>query len=170
MSTPNTRRWLPFPALSVLLALLWLLLQQSLAPGNLIAAAAFGLLLPRALRPFLGQGSRPRHPLRVLRFTALVLWDIVVSNLVVARLVLSPWSRPQPAWVEVPLDATHPVGIALLGTIITTTPGTVSCTVDEQRRCILVHALDCHDPAALAAQIKARYELPLRQILEGVES
>jgi multicomponent K+:H+ antiporter subunit E len=27
-----------------------------------------------------------------------------------------------------------------------------------------VHALDCADPAALAAQIKARYERPLMEI------
>jgi multisubunit Na+/H+ antiporter MnhE subunit len=31
----------------------------------------------------------------------------------------------------------------LLATIITTTPGTVSCIVDEERRLIWVHALDC---------------------------
>jgi multisubunit Na+/H+ antiporter MnhE subunit len=31
-----------------------------------------------------------------------VLWDIVVSNLTVARLVLDPRAAPQPAWVPVP--------------------------------------------------------------------
>ena len=29
---------------------------------------------------------------------SVVLWDIVLSNIVVARIVLSPGSRPQPAW------------------------------------------------------------------------
>ena len=55
--------------------------------------------------------------------------------------------------------------IVLLATIITTTPGTVSCIVDEQRRMILVHALDCDDVAQMAAQIKQRYEKPLGEIL-----
>ena len=66
--------------------------------------------------------------------------------------------------MRVPLELTHPTAITLLATIITTTPGTVSCVVDEERREILVHALDCDDPAALAAQIKQRYEAPLREI------
>jgi multicomponent K+:H+ antiporter subunit E len=103
---------------------------------------------------------------RVLRFTALVLWDIVVANMAVARIVLDPRARPQPAWVPVPLVLRDPTAISLLATIITTTPGTVSCVIDDQRGEILVHALDCSDPAAMAAQIKQRYETPLQEIFE----
>jgi multicomponent K+:H+ antiporter subunit E len=66
--------------------------------------------------------------------------------------------------VPVPLALTHPTAITLLAAVITTTPGTVSCVVDEERRQILVHALDCDDPAALAAQIRQRYEAPLMEI------
>ena len=95
-----------------------------------------------------------------------MLWDIVLSNLTVARLVLSPSARPQPAWVRVPLALQQPGAITLLATIITTTPGTVSCVVDEAAGEILVHALDCVDAAAMAAQIKARYEQPLLEIFE----
>ncbi|MFG5407033.1 Na+/H+ antiporter subunit E [Piscinibacter sakaiensis] len=93
-----------------------------------------------------------------------MLVDIVVSNVVVARIVLDPTYRPRPAWVPVPLDTAHPTAITLFATIITTTPGTVSCVVDEARRQILVHALDCDDAAAAAQQMKARYERPLREI------
>ena len=93
-----------------------------------------------------------------------MLWDIVVSNLTVARLVLDPSARPQPAWVPVPLDLRHPTGITLFATIITTTPGTVSCVVDDERGQILVHALDCSDAAAMAEDIRLRYEAPLLTI------
>jgi multicomponent K+:H+ antiporter subunit E len=84
--------------------------------------------------------------------------------------VLDPRSQPRPAWVTVPLDTQHQLVMTLLATIITTTPGTVSCVVDEERREIVVHALDCDDPEAMAQQIKARYEAPLRRILEGVRA
>ncbi len=156
--------WLPHPVLSVLLAVAWLLLQQSLALPQLISAAVLGWLLPRLLHGFIGEALRPRAWGTALRLTLLVLWDIVVANMTVARIVLSPWSRPQPAWVPVPLTAQHPTAITLLAAIITMTPGTVSCVVDEDRREILVHALDCADPAALAADIQARYEAPLVEI------
>lgn len=170
MSRPNdpvpiaSPGWFAHPVLSLLIAAAWLLLQQSLAVPQLITAAVLGLLLPRLLHGFLGPATRLRAPGTVLRFTALVLWDIVVSNLTVARLVLDPRANPQPAWVPVPLALTHPTAITLLAAVITTTPGTVSCVVDEERREILVHALDCTDPAELAAQIKQRYEAPLMEI------
>jgi multicomponent K+:H+ antiporter subunit E len=157
-------RWLPHPALSALLALVWLLLQQSVAPAQLLSAAALAVLVPRLAHRFLGTATRLRRPGLIVRFTALVLWDIVVSNITVARLVLSPTARPRPAWVTVPLDTRHPTAITLLASVITMTPGTVSCVVEEGDGTILVHALDCDDPAEMAAQIKARYEQPLREI------
>lgn len=152
------------PVLSLLIAATWLLLQESLAAPQLITAAVLGFLLPRLLNGFLGPVTRLRAPLTMLRFGGLVLWDIVVSNIAVAKLVLDPRSRPQPAWVRVPLTLQHPTAISLLASVITTTPGTVSCEVDEQRREILVHALDCSDPAALVEQIRQRYEAPLMEI------
>lgn len=162
----SPRRWFTHPVLSAAVALTWLLLQQSVEPAQLLTAVVLGLVVPRLVLPLLGAPSRPRSAWLAVRFAAIVLWDIVVSNITVARIVLNPGSRPQPAWVPVPLDTRHPTAITLLATIITTTPGTVSCVVDEERGEILVHALDCQDAASMAAQIKDRYERPLREIFE----
>jgi multicomponent K+:H+ antiporter subunit E len=158
--------WLAHPWLSALLALSWLLLSQSLAPVHLLSAALIGLIVPRLLHEALPQAGRIRI-VPAVRLTLVVLWDIVISNITVARLVLGRMDRPQPAWVPVPLDLQHPTAIALFASIITTTPGTVSCTVDESRRLIWVHALDCTDVAQAAADMKARYEDPLREIFES---
>ena len=159
-------RWLPHPVLSALLALAWLLLQQSLALPQLITAAVLGMLLPRLLQGFLGDATEVRSWRVVLRLAAIVGFDILVSNFVVARLVLWPTARPQPAWVVVPLGLHHPSAISLLATIITTTPGTVSCIVDPVARQILVHVLDGQDTAELVRQIQQRYERPLKEIFE----
>ena len=156
--------WPAHPALSILVAAAWLLLQQSLALPQLITAAVLGLGMPWLLRGFLTPSGRLRRGNVALRLLVVVLWDIVRSNLTVARIVLVPGSNPQPAWVALPLDLDNPLAIALLATIITTTPGTVSCTIDEKRHRIIVHALDCTDPPALAAQMKQRYERPLKEI------
>jgi multicomponent K+:H+ antiporter subunit E len=166
----NTPGWLPHPAVSLVLVAVWLLLQQSLAPAHLLSGAVLALLLPRLLHGFIGDSVHPRSPRTMLHLLGIVIWDIVMSNITVARIVLNPASRPQPAWVEVALDAEHPTAIALLAAIITMTPGTVSCVIDERRNSILVHALDCIDAAEMAAQIKQRYERPLRRIFDGVEA
>jgi multicomponent K+:H+ antiporter subunit E len=108
--------------------------------------------------------------LPAMRLAAVVLWDIVVSNFTVARLVLGPMSRPRPGWVLVALDSEHPMVNSLFATIITTTPGTVSCTLDETRRHIWVHALDCDNAEAMARDMKARYEAPLMHIFSALST
>ena len=166
MSKTPKAGWFAHPWVSVLLAASWLLLQHTLAPFHLISALLIGLVVPRLLHGFLPV-SAPMRMLPAVQLLGVVLWDIVVSNIAVARLVLGPLQRLQPAWVTVPLTLSDPTAISLLASIITTTPGTVSCTIDEQRRHILVHALDCDNPAQMAADIQARYERPLQIIFES---
>ena len=43
---------MPHPLLSLLLMLLWLLLNNSAAPGHLVLGALFGLLIPLFTRRF----------------------------------------------------------------------------------------------------------------------
>lgn len=159
------RRWFAHPALSVVIAVSWLLLQGSLAPAHLLWAVILGLVLPWLAHGFIGEGLRPRAPLVALRLGLTVLWDIIVANLTVARIVLDPRREPRPAWIRVPYSLTDPRAVMLLATIITNTPGTVSCLVDEKRREILVHALDAPEPQAVIDDILRRYENPLKEIL-----
>lgn len=159
----NKTRWFAHPWLSALLALSWLLLQHTMAPFHLISAVLVGVIVPRLLHNFL-PASTPMRFWPAARLMLVVTWDIIVSNVTVARLVLGPMSRPQPAWVKVPLDLQHPAAVSLLACIITTTPGTVSCSIDEEGRYILVHALNCDDPQQMATEIKERYERPLMQV------
>ena len=161
-------RWLPHPVLSLLLAASWLALSHSLEPVHLISAVLLGLLVPRMLGGFLGP-SRGLDWLAAVSLTLVVLRDVVVANVTVARLVLGPMRRLQPAWLDVPLETDHPTVNALFAAIITTTPGTVSCVVDEERRVIRVHALDCGDDAAAVADMKTRYEEPLLRIFRLTE-
>lgn len=163
-AAPRSRRWLAHPWLSATVAASWLLLQGSLALPHLLWAAILGLVLPWLVHGFLGVGSRLRGLATGLKLMATVLWDIVVANLTVARIVLGLGAAPRAAWLQVPYTLTDPRGIVLLATIITTTPGTVSCVIDEERRQILVHALDAPDPDAVVADIVQRYERPLQEI------
>ena len=162
------RQW-PHPLMSLLLAVSWLALSHSLAPVHLLSALLLGWAVPRLVQPFLGAPSRI-HWGAALRLTLVVLKDIVVSNFNVARLVLGPMSRPKPAWFAVPLASDHAMVNALLASIITTTPGTVSAVVDEPRCQILVHALDCSDAEAMVQDIRQRYEAPLLEIFGLVPS
>lgn len=158
------RPWLAHPWLSVVIAACWLLLQGSLDPVQWAWAAAFGIGLPWLAHDFIGPASRVRASMRMLRLAARVLADIVVANLTVARIVLDPRRQPRPAWLRVRHGLEDPRAVVLLATIVTNTPGTVSCVTEERRGELLVHALDAPDPQAVADDILRRYAAPLQEI------
>jgi multicomponent K+:H+ antiporter subunit E len=165
VATSRPSGWFAHPVLSILLGVSWLALSHSLAPVHLLSAVLIALIVPRLLRPFLADASGLAWP-AVPGLVAIVIWDIIVSNVVVAKLVLGPLKSMSPGWIPVPLESSHHRVNALFASIITTTPGTVSTVIDEERRVIWVHALNCDDAAAMAADMKSRYEAPLLTIFK----
>lgn len=157
--------WFGHPALSGTLFVLWLLLNNTLAAGHVVLAAVLALFIPRLIAPFWRDRPYVRRPKVLLRLLFVVLWDIGVANVTVARLVVS-WRRPRPRFMKVPLALTDEFAITVLASIITLTPGTVSADVSPDRQHLLVHGLDIDDEAATVADIKARYERPLKEIFE----
>ena len=93
-----------------------------------------------------------------------VLWDMLLSNIEVARRILGPERSLTPGFIWVPLDLQNIHGITALASIITLTPGTLSAELTEDRRHLLVHAFNLKDADATVAEIKARYEAPLKEI------
>ena len=157
-------RWLPHPIASLFVLVVWLGLHSSLAPLYVVSGVLLAVLMPMLLSRALDDPVKIRRPGVALRLAAVVLWDIVVANLAVARRVLGPFGRLRPGFIEVPLDLAHPDAVALLASIIAITPGTVVADVDDARTRILVHVLDLDDPRQLVAEIKHRYERPLKEI------
>lgn len=162
-SPSGWRKVFPHPVLSLQLGITWLVLSHSIALVHWLSALLIAWLVPRLLAPFLGDASRLHWP-SLVRLLLVVLWDIVISNIAVARITLGSMAKPQPAWLRVPLATRHPRVNALFASIITTTPGTVAMTIDEHRGEILVHALNCEDAQAMVRDMKVRYEQPLLAI------
>jgi len=160
------RRLLPHPLLTVSLALLWLLLVNQLSAGHVVLGALLGWLIPFATSSFWPERIRIRHPLTLLRFLIVFVIDIVRGSFLVAWLILKGPRRLRPVFIEVPLALTTDLAIGLLANTISLTPGTVSANLSADKRTLLVHTLDTGDAAALVAEIKQRYETPLKQIFE----
>ena len=164
MNRPGIRRWLPMPVQSLILFVVWLLLNNSVAPGHLLLAALRALLIPLLVAPLQQPQPVVRRHWLALSYTLKVLYDIVVANFQVAVRVLGPTSRLKPGWIAVPLDIEGSLPITLLASTISLTPGTVSADLSEDAKWLYVHVLDLDDEQALIAQIKQRYEQPLKDI------
>ncbi len=163
----NTR--LPMPWMSLLLFVGWLMLMGEVSLLALLGAALFAWLLPLGAVRIVPTVPVAGNPRAILGLIGVVIYDIVKSNIIVARLVLGDIKRLRPAFVTVPVQTDHPYVLNLLASIITMTPGTVSARVHESADGdhgihIVVHVLDCEDADAVVRDIKDRYEAPLLEI------
>lgn len=160
-------RIVPAPLLSLALLALWLLLNRSLSPGDLVLGAVLGLAIPvltAGLRPL---PVRIRKPGVIVRLAFAVMVDTTRSNIAVARLLLRPSTRRHPAgFVHVPLEVRDPNALAVLAMIVCITPGSAWAELSVDRSMLLVHLLELDDAAAIVAEIKQRYERPLMEIFE----
>jgi len=159
-------RWFPMPMQSTVLFVAWLLLNNSISPGHILLAAILATAIPRYCLPVQSKQPKGHKPLLILRYFGILLWDIVVANLTVAKLILGKNQNLSPSFIAVPLDMRAELPITILASTISLTPGTLSADVSEDRAWLYIHALDVDDEALLVAEIKQRYESPLKEIFQ----
>ncbi|MFK3820266.1 Na+/H+ antiporter subunit E [Pseudomonas sp. NPDC089407] len=160
-------RLFPAPLLSVSLFGLWLLLNLSVSPGNLLLGAALGVLAPLLMAPLRPQHAHIRRPLVIARLIGRVGIDVIVSNLLVARGVLRAGKQPpHSAFVHIPLALRDPHGLAALSMITTVVPGTVWSELALDRSVLLLHVFELDDEAAFIQHFKDTYERPLMEIFQ----
>lgn len=159
-------RWLfPHPVMTLLLAVVWIILQNGFSWGMAVFGVILGIIIPRATANWWPDRPSGFRPFKMLAYIILVLWDILVANVQVAWIVLTkPNSKMKPAWIIVPLDLREPEAITVLAGTITLTPGTVSADLSSTGHSLLVHALHAPDPDAVRDEIKQRYEARLKEI------
>jgi multicomponent K+:H+ antiporter subunit E len=160
-------RWLPFPLMALFLLVMWLLLQQTLAPGHVILGTLLGIGGAWALTRLEPPTGGLRRPRAMLTLALVVLHDIVRSNIAVARIILGPRARNETSgFLDIPLELQAPYGLAVLALIVTATPGTLWVTFDSAKGVLTLHVLDLIDEDAWIATIKQRYERYLLEIFE----
>ncbi len=159
-----TNKIVPHPVLSLILWATWLLLNNTIAAGHIVLGFFLAIFIPLLTAGLWPEKVQIKAPLTLLKFIIIVLWDIAIANMIVAKLILGRNEKLQPAFFYIELDIQTPLGISWLANTISLTPGTVSCDLSIDRRRLLVHALHVDDIAETIKQIKQRYETPLKKV------
>lgn len=158
------KRLLPHPVLALTLLAVWLLLTQSVSPGQILLGAAVALLASQALAALGPPSPRFGRLQPIWRLMVTVAGDVVRSNLAVARIILHPRRARIAGFVSLPLELASPHGLAVLALIITATPGTLWVDLDRRNGTLLIHVLDLVDEEEWISLIKRRYEALLLEI------
>jgi multicomponent Na+:H+ antiporter subunit E len=148
----------------LLLGLAWLALTGSWTPANAVLGLALGALAASFAREQRRRRDISPRPLKIIWLASRFLYELLLSGLRVARLVLAPRMDLKPGIFAYPLKVDRDFEITLLANLITLTPGTLSVDVSEDRKTLFVHAIDCSDPERTRRDIAEGFE---RRILEA---
>ena len=147
---------------TVFLAVLWLFVRGvPLSPVRVaeegLIGLAVGLPVAVGLRRFYGDTVTSRT-LRVapyaLLYVGTFLKELLVANLAVARIVLSPSLPIDPAVVEGPLRVRSDAAVTAIANSITLTPGTLTMDYDAATNTLIVHSIAVDDRETVLAPIR----------------
>jgi multicomponent Na+:H+ antiporter subunit E len=150
---------------------------------NLLAASLWAIFLPAwgtvdytigfvvgALALSIYERAYGQRLFWLAQFTGFVLWEIVVSNLRLAWLLVQPRLDLRPGIIAAPLRVTSGLEITVLATIITLTPGTLSIDLartPDGTTVLYVHNFIVDDPDAMRASIRDDFERRLLLVTRG---
>lgn len=129
-------------SLALVLFALWLLLSGHYVP-LLIGLGALSVLLVVTIALRMDVVDREGHPIhlspKAFLYWPWLAWEIVKSNVDVARRILSPTLPISPTVIRLKASQKSELGKVIYANSITLTPGTVSIDIDGDK--IEVHAL-----------------------------
>ena len=152
----------------VCLTVLWLILQQTLAPDQIILGVVLAVVLAAASSQLRPLRAHLRRLDLAVALIFVVIWEVIRSNIAVSRVVLGLVRNREvrSGFVEIPLDLRDPYGLAALAAIITATPGTVWAGLSADGKRLTLHILDIEEEQQWIGYIKDRFERPLMRIFE----
>jgi len=160
------KRLIPYPLFALSLVLMWLMLN-GFGLGQFLMGLAVALPCGMAMRNLEPEKVHLRRWWLIPLLVGRVLIDITQSNLATAWIILTGGRRKaKSGFLLIPLEIKSQVAIALLGVILTATPGTAWIAYGAKRNEILLHVLDLADEESWRQLIKNRYESLLKEIFE----
>ncbi|MBJ7539275.1 Na+/H+ antiporter subunit E [Marinomonas transparens] len=154
----------PMPFHSLLLFVVWLLLNNSISAGHIVLAVFFAITIPLIVTSMRDEHPRILKPWLAIRYVFMVMKDIVIANIEVALLIVGPIKKLKPGFVAVPINIDSELGITILASTVSLTPGTVSAEVSKDKAWLYIHALHLDNEEELVESIKSRYEAPIKEI------
>lgn len=150
--------------INILLSLAWGAVTGSFELVNLGFGFALGSLALYLIREQVGTGGYFSRAYKVGNLALTFIYELVLSAIRVAAIVLRPKIDLEPGIIAYPLTVDRDFEITMLANLITLTPGTLSVDVSNDRKTLYVHCIDVPDPQATIDDIRNGFE---RKILEA---
>lgn len=148
--------------LFVLLVFFYLGLSSNFEPLNVITSVIIAMIIIALLNPewkTINIQKIPQMTFSLIRYIIWLIWDLIISGIQVAKLLVDPRLPIQPGLVSIPSRAKTDLGEALSAHAISLTPGELVVEIGEDGT-LYTHCLDVsHAAEYLEDAQKMRKEL-----------
>lgn len=156
---------MPFQILiNVLLAVLWMFLQNEYTAVNFISGYIIGILILFIIRRFLKFDFYLKRFWAIIKLIYLFIVELIKANIDVVKVVLKPKQDHQPGIVAVRTQLESNFEISILAALITLTPGTISMDFSQDSKTIYVHSIDVPDKEAMIKDIQGSFEKAIMEV------
>ena len=140
-------------ALNVLLAIVWMLIEANFSSWSLLEGLCLGFLAIIILELAQTKPTYARWVKSLIHLSIFFLVDLIRSNIILARDILRPTPRFEPALLRIAVTELSPISTVVLTNLISLTPGTLTVDVEDNGRAIYVHALYAEVPEEVRKRI-----------------
>ncbi len=148
---------------SLIFGVVWVAVTGAFTLPNLALGTVFGAASLFFIRGNIGTTPFFLRIVPVLSLVRLFLYELMMSAIKVAMLVMRPKMDLKPGIFAYETTLTIDSHITLLANLITLTPGTLTVDVSDDRRTLYIHAVDCSDIEATRADIRNGFEQKIRE-------
>ncbi|MHB8171367.1 MAG: Na+/H+ antiporter subunit E [Thermincolia bacterium] len=152
--------------LNLIIAFSWVLIGGSWSPVSFGVGYFIGLVLLLIFRGFLTEDFYMKRVWAAIVLFLIFNRELVMSNIAVIKLVLSPKLNIRPGILAVPVKVKGPWEITLFANLITLTPGTLSVDLSPDNKVLYVHAIDIPDAEEMINSFKDTFEKRIMEVFK----
>jgi multicomponent Na+:H+ antiporter subunit E len=148
---------------NLIFAVVWVAVSGAFTLPNMALGFVFGSASLFLIRSQTGAFAYFHRTGRILSLVRLFAYELLMSAITVAGLVLRPNMNLKPGIFAYETELTKDSHITLLANLITLTPGTLTVDVSDDKRTLYIHAVDCSDIDATSAGIRNGFERKIKE-------
>jgi multicomponent Na+:H+ antiporter subunit E len=152
--------------LNLILALIWMIFNNTFGLEGFISGGVLGAVILFAMERALGETGYWDRILLVVSFLIFIAWNVIVSNVTLAQIILAKKLKVQSKLILIPLDLKTDLALTFLACLITITPGVISLDLTDDRQMLIVHTLNISDYSTFQVQMKEFFESRVAELFE----
>ncbi|UTT42854.1 Na+/H+ antiporter subunit E [Exiguobacterium aurantiacum] len=150
--------------LNTVIAIMWAVLWNSYTGVDFLLGYIVGIFILFVLRRFLHFDFYMRRVFAAFKLIALFIKELIMSNIDVVKVLLSPKLDIEPGIIEVPTQLKSDWELTLLASLISLTPGTLSMDFSEDKKSIFVHSIHVPDKEQMIREIHDSFEKAIMEV------